>query len=213
MKTISLQVAAAAVGLVLSGASSPWSVYAGGAYVAFSTSASLKVNGVSVPGGDAKASNNGAAVFGVIFHFTPVWSVELALGLPPTSTLTGTGTLASAGALGKVEYGPAVLSVRRSFFTGSKVQPYIGAGVNYTLALNSKDAFVQGLHVKSAGGPVLQIGCEVPISTHVSFVLDMKKVWLRTTATGTLPAFGGAPATAEVRLNPLIITGAFSYRF
>jgi outer membrane protein len=53
----------------------------------------------------------------------------------------------------------------------------------------------------------------VPISTHVSFVLDMKKVWLRTTATGTLPAFGGAPATAEVRLNPLIITGAFSYRF
>lgn len=217
MKNIRIKVAALATGTLLTAPalaqSSPWSVYVGGAYIAFDSSSSFKVNGQPVPGGDATASNNASMAFGAVYHFDPAWSVELALGLPPTSTLTGKGTLSSAGTLGKVEYGPAVVSVRRSFFTVSPVRPYVGIGLNYTLVLNSKDGFVHGLHVKSGFGPVLQIGCEIPIDKNLSILMDLKKIWLSTSGTGTLPAFGGAPAYADVHLNPIVATAAISYRF
>ncbi|WP_253907166.1 OmpW/AlkL family protein [Herbaspirillum rubrisubalbicans] len=192
---------------------SPWSVYGGLAHIAFSPTAHVRVNGVEVPGGNANASSNDSLAFGVVYRFDEHWSAELALGLPPTTTLTGSGTLSSAGTLGKVKYGPAVLSLRHTFFAGAPVQPYIGAGLNYTHVFNSQDGFVQGLKTRSAFGPVLQLGVNVPFNEHWSLVLDVKKIWASTTATGTLPAFGGSAASADVRLDPLVSTLALSYRF
>ncbi|MFJ3315926.1 OmpW family protein [Herbaspirillum huttiense] len=192
---------------------SSWSFYGGLGHIAFATAASVKVNGAEVRDGGASASSNNAMAFGVVYHFDEHWSAELALGLPPTTTLTGSGTLSSAGTLGKVKYGPAVLSVRYVFFKQSLVQPYIGAGINYTHVFSSQDGFVQGLKTRSAFGPVLQVGVSVPLKEHWSLVLDVKKIWASTTATGTLPALGGSSATADVRLDPLVSTVALSYRF
>ncbi len=112
-----------------------------------------------------------------------------------------------------MKYGPAVLSVRRHLWEDGPVRPYIGAGINYTLVLESRDGFVSNLDVKNGVGPVLQAGFEVPIDQRWSFFVDAKKIWLKTTATGTLPALGGAPAYAKVRLDPLVVTAGVSYRF
>ncbi len=194
-------------------APSPWRIYAGPAHIGFSTSAEVRAGGQLVPGADAKADANYSIGFGAIYDFHPGWSAEIALGLPPTTALKGTGTLAGAGTLGKVKYGPAVLSVRRHLWEDGPVRPYIGAGINYTLVLESRDGFVSNLHVKNGVGPVLQAGFEVPINQRWSFFVDAKKIWLKTTATGTLPALGGAPAHAKVRLDPLVVTAGVSYRF
>ncbi|GKS93784.1 OmpW family outer membrane protein [Acidovorax sp. SUPP2825] len=193
--------------------SSPWRIYAGSAHIGFSTSAEVRAGGQIVPGASAKADSNDSIGFGAIYDFHPGWSAELALGLPPTTALKGTGALAGAGTLGKVKYGPAVLSVRRQLWDGGPVRPYIGAGINYTLVLESRDGFVSDLHVKNGIGPVLQAGFEVPLDVRWSFFVDAKKIWLKTTATGTLPALGGAPAHAKVRLDPLVVTAGVSYRF
>ncbi|AVT04710.1 OmpW/AlkL family protein [Paracidovorax avenae] len=192
---------------------SPWRIYAGPAHIGFSTSAEVRAGGQRVPGADAKADANNSLGFGAIYDFHPGWSAEIALGLPPTTALKGTGTLAGAGTLGKVKYGPAVLSVRRHLWEDGPVRPYIGAGINYTLVLESRDGFVSNLDVKNGIGPVLQAGFEVPIDPRWSFFVDAKKIWLKTTATGTLPALGGAPAHAKVRLDPLVMTAGVSYRF
>lgn len=192
---------------------SPWRIYAGPAHIGFSTSAEVRAGGQLVPGADAKADANHSLGFGAIYDFHPGWSAEIALGLPPTTALKGTGTLAGAGTLGKVKYGPAVLSVRRHLWEDGPVRPYIGAGINYTLVLESRDGFVSNLDVKNGVGPVLQAGFEVPIDPRWSFFVDAKKIWLKTTATGTLPALGGAPAHAKVRLDPLVVTAGVSYRF
>ncbi|AVS65177.1 hypothetical protein C8245_05180 [Paracidovorax avenae] len=194
-------------------APSPWRLYAGAAHIGFSTSAEVRAGGQLVPGADAKADANNSLGFGAIYDFHPGWSAEIALGLPPTTALKGTGTLAGAGTLGKVKYGPAVLSVRRHLWEDGPVRPYIGAGINYTLVLESRDGFVSNLDVKNGVGPVLQAGFEVPIDQRWSFFVDAKKIWLKTTATGTLPALGGAPAHAKVRLDPLVVTAGVSYRF
>lgn len=192
---------------------SPWRIYAGPAHIGFSTSAEVRAGGQLVPGADAKADANNSLGFGAIYDFHPGWSAEIALGLPPTTALKGAGTLAGAGTLGKVKYGPAVLSVRRQLWEDGPVRPYIGAGINYTLVLESRDGFVSNLDVKNGVGPVLQAGFEVPVDPRWSFFVDAKKIWLKTTATGTLPALGGAPAHAKVRLDPLVVTAGVSYRF
>ncbi len=192
---------------------SPWRIYAGPAHIGFSTSAEVRAGGQRVPGADARADANHSLGFGATYDFHPGWSAEIALGLPPTTALKGTGTLAGAGTLGKVKYGPAVLSVRRHLWEDGPVRPYIGAGINYTLVLESRDGFVSNLDVKNGFGPVLQVGFEVPIDQRWSFFVDAKKIWLKATATGTLPALGGAPAHAKVRLDPLVVTAGVSYRF
>ena len=192
---------------------SPWRVYAGASHIGFSTSATIQANGSTVPGADAHASSNNSLGFGVIYDLRPQWSVELALGLPPTTTLSGRGALEGAGTLGKAKYGPAVLSIRHHWFEGSPVMPYVGAGINYTLILSERDGFVSQLHVKNGIGPVLQAGLEAPLNKHWSLFFDVKKIWLKTTASGALPALGGVPAYARVRLDPLVVTAGLSYRF
>ncbi|WP_257721677.1 OmpW family outer membrane protein [Herbaspirillum rubrisubalbicans] len=70
-----------------------------------------------------------------------------------------------------------------------------------------------GRATRSAFGPVLPLGVNVPFNEHWSLVLDVKKIWASTIATATLPAFGGSAASADVRLDPLVSTLALSYRF
>ena len=152
-------------------------------------------------------------LFRSVYALTPELSAELALGLPPTTTLSGAGTLASAGTLGRVTYGPAVLSLRHALPALGPLQPYVGLGVNYTLVLRSEDAFVQQLDVRSAWGGVAQLGATLPLGGPWSLSLDAKKVWAKTVATGTLPALGGVATRSEVRLDPLISTLSLSYRY
>ena len=194
-------------------AASPWRVYVGAAQVHFVPDAVVTAGGQVVPGGQAAASGNRALAFGVVYAFTPELSAELALGLPPTTTLSGAGTLASAGTLGRVTYGPAVLSLRHALPALGPLQPYVGLGVNYTLVLRSEDAFVQQLDVRSAWGGVAQLGATLPLGGPWSLSLDAKKVWAKTVATGTLPALGGVATRSEVRLDPLISTLSLSYRY
>lgn len=192
---------------------SPWAAYLGLGHVQFDASANVSANGAGIPGGSAAASSSTGVAFGVIYTFNPDWSLELALGLPLTTTLSGVGTLEAAGKLGNVQYGPAVLSLRRSLPQLGSVHPYVGVGVNYTIVLSSKDGSVQSLDAKSAWGTVAQAGFELPLNKQWSLGLDFKKVWIRTTATGTLPALGGAAAQADVRLDPLISTFALIRKF
>ena len=89
--------------------------------------------------------------------------VSLTAGLPPTTTLIGKGGPVDGLQLGRVKYGPAVLSAHYHFDAGS-FKPYVGAGINYTAVLESKDGAVAELDVKSAWGSVLQVGsmCHCP---------------------------------------------------
>lgn len=142
----------------------PFFLRLGGAHVGFDERASVSVGGATVPGGNARLEDNwGIAIEGGYF-FTPDISVSLALGVPPTTTVRGAGSLAPAGALGDVTYGPSVLSVRYHFLEPGGIRPYIGAGVSYTVVFDTKDKALRNLDVDNALGAALVAGVDVPIT-------------------------------------------------
>lgn len=192
---------------------SPWTVRLGAAHVGFSTKADVQANGSVVPGAGASASSNTTLGLELTYDVTPDWTARLLVGVPPTTTLTGTGALSGTGTLGKVKYGPAVLSATYNLMTSGPVRPYIGAGLNYTIVFKSEDGFISNLDVKSAFGAVAQVGAEFPLSGGWSLAVDARKIFLKTKADGSLPAMGGARAHAEVRLDPLVVFASVGKRF
>jgi len=192
---------------------SPWTVRLGAAHVGFSTQADVQANGATVVGGDATASSNNTLGLEVSYDITPRWTGRLLVGVPPTSTLTGAGTLASAGVLGKVTYGPAALTATFNLLDAGPVHLYVGAGLNYTIVFKSRDAFINKLDVKSAFGSVIELGADFPLDGGWSIGIDARKIFLKTKADGVLPAFGGATAHADVRLDPLVVFASVGRRF
>lgn len=193
--------------------SSPWAVRLGGVHVGFSAQADVQVNGTPVPGADASASSNNSLGLEVSYDIAPRWTARFLIGVPPTTTLAGTGVLAGTGTLGKVTYGPAVLSATYTLLDSGPVRPYVGAGLNYTMVFRSRDGFISNFDVKSAFGSVLQLGAEIPLDGGWSIGLDVRKIFVKTKADGVLPALGGATAHADVRLDPLVVFASIGKRF
>lgn len=192
---------------------SPWTVRLGPANISFSTRADVSVGGSPVPGGDASASSSTTLGIELAYALSDRLTARFLAGIPPETTLTGQGTLASAGKLGKVTYAPAVLSLTYQLLDDGPVRPYVGAGINYTIVTRNRDAFIHDLDTRNAWGSVLQAGVEFPVDADWSVSLDARKIFLKTKATGTLPAFGGAPARANVRLDPLVVFLSVGRRF
>ena len=217
MKTNPMILAACALCLTAGHASaadpSPWTVRLGPAHVGFSTKADVSVGGNPVPGGDASASSSTTLGLELAYDVSDRLTARFLAGIPPTTTLTGQGTLASAGQLGKVTYAPAVLSLTYKLVNDGPVRPYVGAGINYTIVTRNRDAFIRDLDTRNAWGSMLQAGVEFPVDADWSVSLDARKIFLKTKATGTLPAFGGAPTRADVRLNPLVVFLSVGRRF
>lgn len=197
---------------------SPWTLRVGAAHVGFDADSTVSVAGTPVPGGTIEVENNTVLAFEVGYRLTDQWTLRLAFGVPPTSTLSTGGTLDTlvpplSGTLGTVKYGPAVLSATWTFAELGAFRPYVGAGVNYTYVFDTTDGDIGDLRIKSAWGSVLQAGFDVAIDRDWSLFLDVRKIFVKTTASGTVTALGGPPATADVTLNPLIVHVGVGYRF
>ena len=175
----------------------------GAAHVGFSTKADVQVTGTLVPGADTSASSNTTLGLELSYDITQQWTGRFLIGVPPTTTLTGAGALNGTGTLGRVKYGPAVLSATYSLLTSGPVRPYIGARINYTMVFKSEDGFITNLDVKNAFGAMAQIGADMPLDGGWSIGLDARN----------LPAMGGAAAQADVRLDPLVVFASIGKRF
>ena len=197
---------------------SPWSVRLGPALVAFDASASVDVAGSTVPGANVAVKDNTTLALDIGYALDDRWTIRAAIGVPPTTTLSADGSLKGfvpplSGTLGRVKYGPAVLSATWKIGEFGIFHPYVGAGLNYTHVFSSKDGDIAGLKVKSAFGGALQVGVDVPVDRTWGLFLDVRKIYVKTTATGTVPGLGGPPAKASVTLNPMVVHVGASYRF
>lgn len=191
----------------------PWWTHVGVARVAFQESAKLYAAGSAVPGADAQASDNTTLLLEGGYKFTPNWSTSVTIGIPPTSDVTGTGSVAAVGKIGSVKYAPLVMAAQYHLGSVGPVQPYVGAGAVYYYVMKAKDGALENLKVKSGWGSVLQVGAEMPLDQRFGLYFDVKKAFIKTKATGNLTAMGGAPVQADVTLNPLVVNIGLSVKF
>lgn len=176
--------------------------------------ASVSIAGQVVPGGNARLSNNTGIEADISYFLHPNVSVAIAVGVPPTTTLYGAGSLASAGELGKVTYGPGSATVLYHITGLGPVKPYLGAGVNYTIIFKTKDRLLQDFKAKNTIGPVLQGGVDIALNKTFGIYFDAKKIFATSDTTWKLPTPAGlAPGTARVKLDPTVLNAGVSIRF
>lgn len=189
-----------------------WYFRGGPVGIFFSPGAELSVGGAAFPGADVAVADNYSLSFDIGYRFNENISGSFTFGIPPTAEIRGDGSLTGAY-LGDVTYAPAILALQYRLPTGNpKFEPYVGAGVNYTIILDSDDRDVAGFDVDNAWGAVLQVGFESMIDDRLGLYFDVKKIWLETDVRGTL-GVGGPSATGKATLDPLLVGTGLIWRF
>lgn len=212
----------ACLGMALIGGASaqesPWTLRAGPAGLIWDQSAKVAVGGASVPGAEIDLNKNYTLGFDIGYDLSDRWTAHFAFGVPPKVKLSTGGSLNAmvpplTGRLGEVRYGPALLSAVYKFNPTGPITPYVGAGVAYMRVFRSRGGDIQGLDVDDAWGGFVHAGVTVPLQDRWSLFFDVRKLQLKTKASGTLPALGGPPVSISIRLNPWIFHTGLEYRF
>jgi outer membrane protein len=121
--------------------------------------------------------------------------VELILGTSRHQVTSSIGGLGGVGVL------PPTVLLQYHFNHAGKVRPYVGAGINYTYFYNDKlkagDTPVSIKH--SSFGPALQAGVDVQVAKNLFVNADVKKIWMRTSASADGVELG------SLKIDPWVI--------
>ncbi len=188
----------------------PFFVHLGVSAAPYDEAATIVIGGATVPGADLSLNDTYSPAFEIGYYFTPNFAIALASGYPPTTTATGAGTIAGYGILGKATGGMIQLNAQYHFTNFGAFQPYVGAGPAYSLILNNQDGAMTNFKVNNAFGFGLQVGADWMVTKNVGVYLDLKKVFISTTASGYA---GLAPVTSDIRLDPTAFTAGITFRY
>lgn len=136
------------------------------------------------------------------YFFTPNWAAELILTYPQKHDVTLDGAK-----IGTLKHLPPTLTVQYHFAPDASVNPYLGAGVNYTRISNVRLLDGAGDLEKNSFGYALQAGIDFKLDKNWTFNLDIKKVQIRT----DLSVNNAKVSTLKV--DPLLFGAGFGYRF
>jgi len=167
---------------------------------------------VSVVQGSVHASNNVVPEVDGTYFFTPNLSAEL-IAAVTYHTVKDEGSIAGTLPLGSVRLLPPTLTAQWHFLPQQTINPYVGAGINYTFFYGVKGStlpIIHSTHYSDNVGAALQAGADIHLTGNWYFNVDVKKLFLETDVTlGT--AVG--QVKAKVNLDPWLVGAGFGYRF
>lgn len=140
--------------------------------------------------------------FDVSYFVTPNIAAELILTYPQKHTVYLDGA-----DIGTFKHLPPTLSLQYHFAPTGDVNPYLGAGVNYTNISAVNLLGGKGGLESNSFGLSLQAGVDFKIDKNWSFNIDVKKVQIRSDV-----KISGAKVSA-VKVDPLLVGVGFGYRF
>ncbi len=150
------------------------------------------------------------------YYFTDNFAAELIAGTTQHKMTDRNNVLGQKLNLGDVWLLPPTLTAQWHPLSHSAFDPYVGAGVNYTFFYGAGGAdSILGEHTRvyyrNNFGEALQIGANYNVSGSWFVNVDVKKLFLSTTAVVKL---NGVEATrADVRLDPWLVGVGVGYRF
>ncbi|HEY4030727.1 MAG TPA: OmpW family outer membrane protein [Caulobacteraceae bacterium] len=185
-------------------------VSVGGAAVMFSSNGKFTLAGHPLPGADLKLSDTGTATFEAQYFLRHDLSLALSVGIPPTITANGKGTLAPLGRLGNVQFGPGAGYLNYHFGGLGRIQPFVGVGVTRMLIFHESDGAITRLNVHPSWGAAFRAGADYMVTPHWGVYGNVSRLMLRSHGAGV---FEGLPVTAKVALDPTIVHAGVTYRF
>jgi outer membrane protein len=162
---------------------------------------------IGVIGGDVDISNAFIPELDFTYYFTKNVSAELILGTAKHD-VKAISTIAGDVDLGSVYLLPPTLMAQYHFYLtpDQTFQPYIGAGVNYTLFYNAKSGAVADVSYDNSFGYGFQLGFDLMLSKKFFINMDVKRLFLKTDvsvdATNLVPDL---IVPAKVDINPYLV--------
>ncbi|MBL9199807.1 MAG: OmpW family protein [Opitutaceae bacterium] len=212
MKRTSLQYAAIAALVVSSfappaAAAGPWTARLRATYLDMADkSDAFSALGLNFAKDSVAVNSKWIPEFDFSYRFTDNLTAELVLTIPQSQEVT----LAGVGKLGKFKHLPPTLLGQYHFAATSGFQPYIGAGLNFTLIYdaNLKVANVPLDLENFSVGAAAQAGCNIDLGNGTSLNLDVKRAFLRS----DVSVQGGAKLTTA-KLDPWLFSVGLGWRF
>lgn len=136
------------------------------------------------------------------YFFTPNISAELIAAVTPHDVKTSSGIDAGSSWLL-----PPTLTLQYHFTQFDAFKPYVGAGVNYTHFFNTDAGALNSVKYDDSFGGALQAGVDIPLQDNWYANIDVKKVFISTTA-----KFAGG-VRADVDIDPWLIGVGVGYKF
>jgi len=167
--------------------------------------ASADIN--QIPGASVDISNSAVPELDISYFFTENISAELILAVTQ-HTITGTGAIAGVD-VGRAWLLPPTLLAQYHFKDFGAFQPYVGAGVNYTVFFDQDAAggTITQFDLQDTFAPALQIGFDYFFDTHWGVNFDVKKIFLRPDIT-----LNNSTLTGDVDIDPWLIGAGIVFR-
>jgi outer membrane protein len=138
----------------------------------------------------------------ISYFLTPHWAAELVLTYPQKHDVMLDGQR-----IGSFKHLPPTLLAQYHFLPGAQFDPYVGAGINYTLISKVDILNGAGRLEHDSIGAALQAGVDFRIDRKWSVNLDVKKVQIRSDVD-----ISGVHAS-RVKIDPVLLGVGVGYRF
>jgi len=175
------------------------------------TSASVSAGRSRIPGASAEVSDEVIPATTLTYFFTDNLAVELFCCFAKHQ-IDATGSISSLGNLGDTWIFPPALTAQYHFNPDGTLKPYVGVGMQYIAFFDEGTGQnrlgAADLSIDDGLGFTLQAGLDISVGNGWYINADVKKTWLETSA-----KFNGTGVTADVDLDPLIVSAGFGYRF
>jgi outer membrane protein len=160
-------------------------------------------------GGSASTTNAYVPELDFTYFFSKNISAELILATTKHRVKVKDSTGGDLD-LGTVWALPPVLTLQYHFNPGGKWNPYVGAGVNYTITYaDKKGRSVNKVEYSDEFGYAFQAGVDYKIDDKWSLNVDVKKVFVST----DIVANSGGVNAKGTDLDPLVIGFGVGYKF
>ena len=187
-------------------AESPWSLHVRATWAATADkSDAFSALGINFGANAISTNDKLIPEFDVDYAFTPSLAAEVVLSTPQKFDVS----LAGVGKLGSFTCLPPTFLLQYHPSLGGGFEPYVGAGVNYTLIWNTNLSVASvplGLDNDSFG-LAGQAGFDWSIDANWSFNFDYKYIGIRS------KVYAGSAALTTARLNPSLYSIGFRYKF
>ncbi|MGE3623724.1 MAG: OmpW family protein [Bdellovibrionales bacterium] len=161
-------------------------------------------------GGTVDASTSFEPEADITYFLTPNIAIE-AIAAVTRHHLHDNGSSSGNIDLGKVSLLPPTVTAQYHFLPTAKINPYVGAGINYTVFFDSSPAAGSAatqVEYENRFAPAIQAGADFHIDGNWYANIDVKHIFLTTHA-----SINGGTIGADVSLDPTIVGFGLGYKF